>query len=80
MQQVQVHLFAGARATSTDVIEVSPGTLTSVLEQCIAKYPSLSQAIPQCAYLVNGLTCGDMEQEISAGSRVDVLPRFAGGA
>jgi molybdopterin converting factor small subunit len=40
----------------------------------------LTAVLPQCSYLVDGLAPTDMNQEISAGSTIDVLPRFAGGA
>jgi molybdopterin converting factor small subunit len=80
MASVQVRLFAVARAKAgTEIISCQPGSLASIIEN-ISSYGELSAVLPQCSYLVDGLAPSDMNQEINAGSTIDVLPRFAGGA
>ena len=80
MASVQVGLFAVARTKAgTEIISCQPGSLASIIEN-ISSYGELSAVLPQCSYLVDGLAPSDMNQEINAGSTIDVLPRFAGGA
>jgi molybdopterin converting factor small subunit len=80
MVSVQVRLFAVARAKAgTEIISCHPGSLASIIESLSAQ-GELASVLPQCSYLVDGLAPSDLNQDISAGSTVDVLPRFAGGA
>jgi molybdopterin converting factor small subunit len=80
MASVQVRLFAVARAKAgTELISCEPGSLASIIESLKA-HGELANVLPQCSYLVDGLAPSDINQNISAGSTVDVLPRFAGGA
>jgi len=80
MASVQVRLFAVARAKAgTEMISCQPGSLGSIIES-LRTYGELDSVLPQCSYLVDGVAPSDVNQEISAGSTVDVLPRFAGGA
>jgi molybdopterin converting factor small subunit len=80
MASVQVRLFAVARAKAgTEIISCQPGSLASIIEN-ISSHGELTAVLPQCSYLVDGLAPSDMNQEINAGSTIDVLPRFAGGA
>ena len=80
MASVQVRLFAVARAKAgTEMISCDPGSLFSIIESLKA-HGDLANVLPQCSYLVDGLAPSDVNQNISAGSTVDVLPRFAGGA
>ncbi len=77
---VEVHLFAAARAAvGESVVTVSPGTLGSVLEEIQSRYPAFSQVRPRCSFLLDEVSCSDLEAEVGEGSRVDVLPPFAGG-
>ena len=77
---VQVHLFAAARAAAgTGVVQVQPGTLREVLDQATAQYPGLAEVLPRCSYLLDEVAAWDEAIEVPAGSRVDVLPPFAGG-
>lgn len=80
MASVQVRLFAVARAKAgTELITCQPGSLASIIES-LSKQGELASVLPQCSYLVDGLAPSDLNQNISAGSTIDVLPRFAGGA
>lgn len=77
---VQVHLYAAARAAAAPVIEAEPGTIESILAQCIDQYPALSTIAPQCSFLIDGTATIDLAENVAPGSQLDVLPRFAGGA
>jgi molybdopterin converting factor small subunit len=80
MASVQVRLFAVARAKAgAELISCEPGSLASIIESLKA-HGELANVLPQCSYLVDGLAPSDINQNISAGSTIDVLPRFAGGA
>jgi sulfur-carrier protein len=80
MASVQVRLFAVARAKAgTEIISCHPGSLASIIES-IGTHGELASVLPQCSYLVDGVAPSDLNQEVSAGSTIDVLPRFAGGA
>jgi molybdopterin converting factor small subunit len=80
MASVQVRLFAVARAKAgTEIISCQPGSLASIIKN-ISSHGELATVLPQCSYLVDGLVPSDLNQEISPGSTIDVLPRFAGGA
>jgi len=80
MPSVQVRLFAVARAKAgTDLITCESGPLESIIAS-LQKNKELAAVLPQCSYLVDGITCTDMKVHINSGSTVDVLPRFAGGA
>ena len=76
---VDVHLFAAARAAvGTSQLSVPAGHLSVVLDSIEAAHPAFSAVRPRCSYLVDGLTVHE-DVEVPSGSRVDVLPPFAGG-
>ena len=80
MAFVQVRLFAVARAKAgAELISCEPGSLASIIESLKA-HGELAYVLPQCSYLVDGVAPSDINQEVKAGSTIDVLPRFAGGA
>lgn len=77
---VEVHLFAAARAAvGESVVMVLAGTLGSVLDDLQTRYPDFARVRPQCSFLLNEVSCSDEAAVVGAGSRVDVLPPFAGG-
>jgi len=77
---VAVHLFAAARAAAgCSLIDVRPGTLREVLDQAVAQCPGLGPVLPRCSTLVNEVAARDEAADVPPGSRVDVLPPFAGG-
>ena len=86
--RVLIENGAGEKAGFTDIeytkagaelISCEPGSLASIIESLNA-HGDLASVLPQCSYLVDGLAPSDVNQNISAGSTIDVLPRFAGGA
>ncbi len=80
MSEVQVHLWAAARAAvGQSMITVKPGTLASVLDEVSDRYPAFAPVRPQCSFLLDEVSCCDPVATVSAGSRIDVLPPFAGG-
>ena len=80
MASVQVRLFAVARAKAgAELISCQPGSLASIIESLKA-HGELANVLPQCSYLVDGVAPSDLDLDINAGSIIDVLPRFAGGA
>jgi molybdopterin synthase sulfur carrier subunit len=82
VQPVDVHLFAAARAAVGSAhVQVAPGTLATICAELDARYPEFAAVRPRCSFLLNEVAVhGDLASiEISAGSRLDVLPPFAGG-
>ena len=79
MSTVEVRFFAAARAAAkTDQMLLPAGTLNEILATLTAN-PELARVVPQCSFLVNAVICHDYEAPITAGSQIDVLPKFAGG-
>jgi len=76
---VEIHLFAAARAAvSASVLNLPAGTLFTILDRIESDYPAFTAVRPRCSYLIDGVSAhGDID--IASGSRVDVLPPFAGG-
>lgn len=80
MAVVEVHLFAAARAAvGSAVVTAEPGPLGAVLDGIEAGHPPFASVRPRCSYLVDGLAVHGEDADVAAGSRVDVLPPFAGG-
>jgi molybdopterin converting factor small subunit len=81
-QMVDVHLFAAARAAvGSSFVQVAPGTLATICAELDARYPEVTAVRPRCSFLLDEVAMhGDPASiEIPAGSRLDVLPPFAGG-
>ena len=80
MPTTEIHLFAAARAAvGAAMVSVEPGPLTAVLDGIEAAHPAFAAVRPRCSYLVDGLAVHGEDADVTAGSRVDVLPPFAGG-
>ncbi|MFM8349899.1 MAG: MoaD/ThiS family protein [Actinomycetales bacterium] len=80
--QVQVHLYAAARAAvGSSVVTTPPGTLAGILRGLSADFPEFGSVWPRCSFLVDEVAVhGDVaEIQVDSGSRIDVLPPFAGG-
>jgi molybdopterin converting factor small subunit len=76
---VDVHLFAAARAAvGASQLSVPAATLSEILDRIEAAYPAFAGVRPRCSVLVDGTAVHD-DVAVAAGSRVDVLPPFAGG-
>lgn len=77
---VEVHLFAAARAAvGSPVVTVPGGSLTAILDSLAAAHPDFAAVRPRCSYLVDEVAVHGEDATVEAGSRVDVLPPFAGG-
>jgi len=79
---VEIHLFAAARAAvGQSTVSLAPGTLTGLLDALEGAHPDFARVRPQCSYLIDGIPPhGDPAVVLlPAGSRLDVLPPFAGG-
>jgi len=77
--KVDLHLFAAARAAvGSSRMSVTPARLSIILDGIEAAHPAFAGVRPRCSFLVDGLTVHD-DIEVAAGSRIDVLPPFAGG-
>ncbi len=75
-----MHLFAAARAAVGEpMVTVEAGTLGSVLDSVASRYSDFARVRPQCSYLLDEVSCTDPSTPVGDGSRVDVLPPFAGG-
>ena len=76
---VEVHLFAAARAAvGTSQLSVPAALLSVILDGIEAAHPAFAGVRPRCSYLVDGTAVHD-DVAVTAGSRLDVLPPFAGG-
>lgn len=76
---VTVRYWAGARAAAgVDTEEVSAGLLSEVSSRLVEVRPALSEVLPRCTLLVDGVRSGP-ETPLAGGELVEVLPPFAGG-
>lgn len=76
---VDVHLFAAARAAvGAPRLSVPAGRLSVVLDAIATAHPAFASVRSRCSVLVDGTAVHD-DVELAAGSRIDVLPPFAGG-
>lgn len=77
-----LRLFAAARAAAgTGEVRVSAGNLEQILEWATIQFPALSEVLPRCSYLVDGIAVHATPSQVQVcdGAEVDVLPPFAGG-
>ena len=75
-----VRYFAGARsAAGTTEEKVQAGSLGELLAVVGASRPRLSEVLPACSFLVDGLAWKDHAAPLPESATVDVLPPFAGG-
>jgi molybdopterin converting factor small subunit len=76
---VEIHLFAAARAAVGEaMLTAKSGVLSTILDDISTDHPAFAAVRPRCSYLLDGTTVhGDVD--VPSGSRVDVLPPFAGG-
>ena len=80
MSVAEIHLFAAARAAvGASMVSAEPGPLAAVLDRIETAHPAFAAVRPRCSYLVDGLAVHGEDADVAAGSRVDVLPPFAGG-
>jgi molybdopterin converting factor small subunit len=76
---VEVHLYAAARAAvGSPTVSVPAGRLSTILDAVEATHPAFATVRSRCSFLVDE-TAVHEDVEVFGGSRVDVLPPFAGG-
>ncbi len=77
---ITVHFYAAARAASgLDEMKIAVTSVQEVLKQCSSLNSVMNQIIPQCGVLIDGIPCHDFEARLPSGTRIDILPKFAGG-
>lgn len=77
---IEVHLFAAARAAAgTDFLRIPGTSVGDVVAALHAHGPKLAAVLPRCSYLVNGAAVHELDVALNSGDRLDVLPPFAGG-
>ena len=75
-----MHLFAAARAAvGASVVTTPAGSLGQILDVVESAHPDFGAVRPRCSYLVDEVSTRDLGTIVAPGSRVDVLPPFAGG-
>ena len=73
-------MFAAARAAvGESVVTAQPGSLGAVLDELCTRFPAFAAVRPRWSFLLDEVSCTDSVTAINAGSRLDVLPPFAGG-
>ncbi len=79
--EIAVRLFAGAAAEfGADAATVRARTVGELVEALTAgASPGAARVIGRSSLLVDGVACTDLGRVLAPGSRVDVLPPFAGG-
>lgn len=76
---VEVHLFAAARAAvGLSSVPATAGSVREILDVIEREHPAFAAVRPRCSTLVDGLAA-TQDTQVEPGSRVDVLPPFAGG-
>ncbi|MEV0866383.1 MoaD/ThiS family protein [Brachybacterium paraconglomeratum] len=79
--EIAVRLFAGAAAEfGADEATVRARTVGELVQALTAgTTPEAARVIGRSSLLVDGVACTDHGRVLAPGSRVDVLPPFAGG-
>lgn len=79
---MQITYYAGAAdaaGTDSEQLDAPDTTAGQLVELLGARHEGLAGTLMSCSLLVDGSPAKDPQTRISAGSRVDVLPPFAGG-
>ena len=80
---VTVRFWAAARAAAgVSSAEIAAGALPGVLRDVTTKYPQLSELLPRCSVLVDGIAVGRgavASTVPGSGAVIEILPPFAGG-
>jgi len=79
--EIAVRLFAGAAAEfGADDATVHARTVGELVQALTAgASPEAARVIGRSSLLVDGVACTDHARALAPGTRVDVLPPFAGG-
>ncbi|BDZ42399.1 molybdopterin synthase sulfur carrier subunit [Paraoerskovia sediminicola] len=75
-----VRYFAGARdAAGTESEQRDATSLGELLDGAVRDRPGLTEVLPRCSLLVDGVRRADRATTLGPDAVVDVLPPFAGG-
>lgn len=79
---MEITYYAGAAdaaGTDRELLDTADTTAENLVELLSARHDGLAGVLKSCSLLVDGSPATDPQMPVSAGSRVDVLPPFAGG-
>lgn len=79
---MEIAYYAGAAdaaGTDREQLDTSDITAEQLMSLLSARHDGLAGVLKSCSQLVDGAPVRDSHTSIRAGSRVDVLPPFAGG-
>jgi sulfur-carrier protein len=79
---MEITYYAGAAdaaGTDRELLETGDTTAEALVTLLSARHDGLAGVLKSCSLLVDGTPASDPQTAIRAGSRVDVLPPFAGG-
>ena len=79
---MEIAYYAGAAdaaGTNREQLDTSDTTAEQLVSLLGARHDRLAGVLKSCSFLVDGTPVKDPQTWISARSRVDVLPPFAGG-
>lgn len=79
---MQITYYAGAAdaaGTDSEQLDTPDTTAEQLVSLLAARHNGLAGILTSCSLLVDGSPAVDPQTRISARSRVDVLPPFAGG-
>ncbi|WP_407361416.1 MoaD/ThiS family protein [Microbacterium sp. LBN7] len=72
------YFAAAAEAAGTDAEDRHEPTLLALRAAVVAQHPALTDILPRCAVLVDGVRADD-DRPLDDAVLIDVLPPFAGG-
>jgi len=79
---MEIAYYAGAAdaaGTDREQLDTSDTTAQQLVSLLSTRHDRLAEVLKSCSLLVDGTPVKDPQTWISGGSRVDVLPPFAGG-
>ena len=79
---MQIAYYAGAADAAgleTEQLDVDQLTVSGLINLLATLHDRLGPVLTRCSLLVDGHRVDDPDELIAAGSRIDVLPPFAGG-
>jgi molybdopterin converting factor small subunit len=75
-----VNFYAAARAAAgTTRLTLNVNDVGALMAELTKLNTKMAKLLPTCTYLLNGIACEDLNQNISESDEIDVLPQFAGG-
>ena len=72
------YFAAAAEAAGTDAEERGERSLLALRAAVVAEHPALTDILPRCAVMVDGVRADD-DRPLDDAQLIDVLPPFAGG-